>query len=272
MKTVTKALVASVALAFGAQAQAAIDSDNGGSPTTGTGAGELFLSVVDRGGAVQRSYVLDLGYTAADFLANDASFVNNISIAADANLLDIINNVSGSIAWNLAAAHNFPGPTNDDFGYLTTSPTPLVANVNTQTGFTGMSEMNARIDSYLDEVNGPADTDVSTDNSKLFGAADNAFYDGPLWGDQWTVAHSTEGALDSDLGFYFVAMDFTNDPTTASSRVAEMLGNWSLSSDGLLTYSSDVGAPVPVPAAVWLLGSALVGLVGVARRKSEEQA
>jgi len=43
------------------------------------------------------------------------------------------------------------------------------------------------------------------------------------------------------------------------------MGDWNLSSDGTLTYG-DVSA-VPVPAAVWLFGSGLVGLVGIARRK-----
>jgi hypothetical protein len=37
---------------------------------------------------------------------------------------------------------------------------------------------------------------------------------------------------------------------------------WTLDSEGVLTYSA-----VPLPPAVWLLGSALLGLVGVARRK-----
>jgi hypothetical protein len=42
----------------------------------------------------------------------------------------------------------------------------------------------------------------------------------------------------------------------------------SLTSSGLTFSLAGGGAPVPVPAAVWLLGSGLLGLAGVARRKS----
>ncbi len=45
------------------------------------------------------------------------------------------------------------------------------------------------------------------------------------------------------------------------------LAAWRLDADGTLTYNVPVSA-VPVPAAVWLFGSGLLGLVGVARRKA----
>lgn len=280
MKAKLKTLVAVVALAVGAQAQAAIYSDQGANPTTGTGAGELFLSVIDRGGSQPRSYVRDLGLTAADFLANDASLVNSASttFTIDANLQDLLTNKTGTIAWNIAAAHNILGPTNDDFGYLTTSPTPVIANLNTPQGFNGIADSISRIDQYNAAANElippPNHNNYEQDISVLVNnQADNAFYDGPLWGDTWHASlHSTEGALDDSLGFYFVAMDYTNDPSTNSSRVAQMLGNWSLSSAGTLTYTSEAITPIPVPGAVWLLGSALIGMVGVARRKSAQSA
>jgi hypothetical protein len=44
-------------------------------------------------------------------------------------------------------------------------------------------------------------------------------------------------------------------------------GKWDLSHDGTLTWNSAAVSAVPVPAAVWLFGSGLLGLAGVARRK-----
>jgi hypothetical protein len=45
-------------------------------------------------------------------------------------------------------------------------------------------------------------------------------------------------------------------------------GFWFLSSAGQLTYNIVAeAAPVPLPAAVWLLGSGLMGLIGVGRRR-----
>ena len=45
---------------------------------------------------------------------------------------------------------------------------------------------------------------------------------------------------------------------------------WSFSSSSLTNYSMTVSnvSPVPVPAAAWLFGSGLLGLVGIARRKA----
>ncbi len=46
--------------------------------------------------------------------------------------------------------------------------------------------------------------------------------------------------------------------------------SWSFSSSSTTSYSMTVSSvsPVPVPAAAWLFGSGLLGLVGVARRKT----
>ena len=263
MKFATKALVAAFALVIGGQAQAAIDSDNASNATTGTGAGELFLSVIDRGGSAPRSYVRDLGITAADFIANDASYVNSLSsvFAADANLVNMLVNKTGTIAWNIAAAHNTWDANFNGLGYLSTSPTQLDVN-NTPSGYAGIGGTAIpNIGIYLNSVNG-VDANYAADGSQIFGNAANAFYD-TAWGDMWNVSHSTEAALDQSLGFYYVVLDGLSDTT----GVQNMLGNWMLSSAGTLTYTASV---VPVPAAVWLLGSALIGMVGVARRKSEQ--
>ena len=45
-------------------------------------------------------------------------------------------------------------------------------------------------------------------------------------------------------------------------------GFYASSADGSIVDNFFVGAPVPVPAAVWLLGTGLFGLIGVAQRKA----
>jgi hypothetical protein len=47
-----------------------------------------------------------------------------------------------------------------------------------------------------------------------------------------------------------------------------ILGTASLSTAGTLTFSTGSAPPVPLPAAVWLFGSGLLGLFGVSRRRA----
>ncbi len=75
--------------------------------------------------------------------------------------------------------------------------------------------------------------------------------------------------------FDFVSIDFVSN-TSAQSIVNIAQGDNGLWQDGNLqpipaadvTYVAATVNPVPVPAAVWLFGSGLIGLVGVARRKA----
>lgn len=264
-KLTVKALTAAMAMAVGGQAFGAIDDDNALAPWTGDGGGELFLAVVDRGGAAPKSFVLDLGVTALNFLSNPSSSMtfNNPTIAS------FLAGNSGLVSWSVAAADNRDAQTSfTDFGYLTTSSTPMTL-ANSPAGFAGISGAMSRIGTYLLTVNN-GDANVGANNSYNFGSADPGFYD---TGWQTSVSgwdggtHGTETGLDSSMAFYYVNLD-PADGTAETLKPNLMPGSWMLSSNGVLTYSAGP-APVPVPAAVWLLGSALVGLVGIARRRPE---
>jgi len=106
------------------------------------------------------------------------------------------------------------------------------------------------------------------------------------------------------FGFMWTAHDFTLQMTSSNALVADLLWDWTggldvpmhfdmaivMSSgaigietidgdgDGIIGSSMDSGPfpgfnaainlyPIPVPAAVWLFGSGLLGLVGIAKRK-----
>jgi hypothetical protein len=75
----------------------------------------------------------------------------------------------------------------------------------------------------------------------------------------------------SDLSLTGVAVKlwgFTGNGTSGSgSAESYILGTATLSSTGTLTFAANPTSSVPLPAAVWLFGSGVMGLVGVSRRR-----
>lgn len=66
---------------------------------------------------------------------------------------------------------------------------------------------------------------------------------------------------------------FTGNGVNGGTLQSYLLGTVSFTSAGALTFSQNpTGTPVPLPAAVWLFGSGLMGLVGVSRRRKAAQA
>ncbi len=60
---------------------------------------------------------------------------------------------------------------------------------------------------------------------------------------------------------------FTSGGSKLAPTQSYILGSAVLSANGDLTFTANATAPVPLPAAVWLFGSGLMGLVGISRRR-----
>jgi len=73
--------------------------------------------------------------------------------------------------------------------------------------------------------------------------------------------------------FDFVTVNFTANSTAPIELLNSTFGDWQDGNGdsvlGVIFEGAQINVnPVPVPAAVWLFGSGLLGLVGVARRRS----
>jgi hypothetical protein len=90
-----------------------------------------------------------------------------------------------------------------------------------------------------------------------------------LYGANAQTKYSLIGA--SDMGAVGVTnaiqlFGFTGN-AVAGTLNSYILGSATLAADGTLAINPGSPAPVPLPAAVWLFGSGLMGLVGVSRRR-----
>jgi len=104
------------------------------------------------------------------------------------------------------------------------------------------------------------------------GTADPNYTVGNLGSAIGGLAGNTAGTAGSgSVAFYQLTKNGTSALTAAIKTPfanATGAGVWALSATGDLTYTVPGGTAVPLPAAFWLLGSGLLGLAGVSRRKT----
>lgn len=281
MKLKLKATVAALAMMAAGGANAAI---NPGGSTTGAGQGELYFSVFDSVNKI--SYSRDLGVTINQFLANPNA---PMAFAADTKLQSFISTANASnsaLVWNLLGAmeSDFTNPADfPKYGIYMTSNSS-----SAQLSAMDMAQVGGAIASIgfqVTGINGDAQaqgggavTNYATNNSST-SVGGSGYYGGPYGGSQIGGQIAFSGASDAanigqSMAFYQIglALDGTGNPTFDAggnilTGVTKFSGNWTLGANGDLSYGvAGAPAPVPLPPAVWLLGSALAGLVGVARR------
>lgn len=264
----TSVLLGSVILA--GSAQAAIQ-DGTAPGQNNAGGSELIFAAFDG----NNTYVRDLGISFGGI--DDTSSFN---FAADGDLLGLIG--GGSVQWTvLASDNNLGGSGTDASNYgsrllATSASGSSVFNQGLATNrVSSLTQAANNTDSFTTTANfqpGHAGT-VADNGASVDGAS--------AWNNLITLAGgvggsaSVTGVLGSSLEFllYGHTGDVTSSPFGSSYSptdvFANLLGTWSLGVDGLLTYNGANASVVPVPAAVWLFGSALLGLVGVGRRKQQ---
>jgi hypothetical protein len=251
-----KAVVAAVALGVSSMANSAIIT--GLNETNG----ELFMTVLDP--TAQKSYGLDLGITAGA-LKSDPSQSLSFNLALDANYADFVGKTN--LVYVIAGVDSdFTDPAL--WGYLTTSTQnvggpALYPNVQ---NFATIAARMSIVGSWTQDLNSAAGdtTNNAANNSHVSLIGQTGYADVPTWGNNLGGSGFTATqTVGSSVAFWNISLDQTDFDT----GVATQLNNvWTLGTNGALTFAAPTA--VPVPAAFWLFGSGLLGMVGVSRRRS----
>jgi hypothetical protein len=250
-----KLIAAVIAMAASAQASAAIMT-----PLDGAGIGEATFNIWDP--TTNNSYTQDLGITFAELQSNLASTSYSLNFAIDGAVYSsaFSGSDAANLIWNVSVAEglasDFSNYTN--YGLIGTSKNTFTLN---DLALNGAIQKSDQLATAMRGVN-PADTNPA-DNNAYHGTIDNGAYVGSpfLWGTNWAGAPVNNTAfIGEDMGFYYQQADLFDGNTV----VTEAAGRWAFDGSNI-TYGVSA---VPVPAAVWLFGSGMLGLVGVARRKT----
>lgn len=284
MKHKLKKLAVAVTLAVGVgQANAAIFDGTSGN-------GELFLAAYSP--SLQTSYIRDLGIRLNDFRYNGTTAVASGSYAfnpsasltattgsvvangyslnflTDSLMVNSLGNgtsLAGDVVWMIGAMDTTGVGLNGQ-RYLTTVNGGAVGGQ-----LNGQLTQFANINGYL-SGNNQLGTNVSPNvNGSAIATPATlqtaAYFPNPpvnTWA-TWATFDAA-GAVGEALPFFFLTPSSTNSTSVASNtqyRTATGVDfAWTLNTDGSLSY-----AAVPIPAAAWLFGSGLLGLIGIARRR-----
>ncbi len=260
-----KALAAAVALLSTASVANA-DWNDGKNAVSGanSGNGELVLLVWDQ--VLEVSVVQDLGDSYLNFYDNSQNAAFSFSSQLNALFASTFaNSNAADIQWsvfaNSAGSTLTSNPERYKNGFMVTvndgEENPTVDR-SIASNFSGIQ---AKVEGAMSPALNNAMTGTVADNNAIYGDLANGLYAGvaDVYGNNILDTFPVNVAAASNESMYFWAFE----STFAGGEDTKFAGRWTLDlASNTVSYSA-----VPVPAAVWLLASGLLGLGAVSRRR-----
>ncbi len=264
-----KVMALALAIASASSANAAL---NLGNTTSGNAAGELFITMWNAD--TQQSFVQDLNIYTSDLFYKTGAFGGH-AITIDQAAIDALG--AGNISWTIAGANM--DKTTDQFD-RDNFPTGLWRN-NRGVAFTASPEpttaanpvVTAAISSNWINLTTKLNSADNSANADVYQLSGSGYFGDALWGlGLGSMASnfnytSSAGTNNGSMAMYGLQwMDDHSEAPAGGDDTYHVVnyGDWTLAGNQLVfTPVSEV----PVPAAAWLFGSALLGLAGVGRNR-----
>lgn len=264
MNNFSKSLLAVAILA------ASTGAANASIQSLAAGANEAFLQVYDHG----MTYDLDLGPAATSDLlkaavANALTLDYRAFMSADANWAAFTSVANG---FNAATAKYGVFVGNGVTAEFTTTNA-----LSVKPAASGISAISDAIALQANNINAGSAIDAAVNSSKLVSDLD-AIKNG-----QWAAGSAGINLASTIFGSYSLANAgivygtlgnfYSETRTGATATTAALLGHFALTGAGLTFAAGNLAQPevpssVPVPAAVWMFGAGLMGVLRLNRRKS----
>jgi hypothetical protein len=268
MNTILKVSVAGALALGGMAAHASIAA-----PSSGSSDLILFAEVVNSSGTAVASYAGDTGLSVSNALSLTGT---TKYLTGDSNLSALFSadGTGDSLVWALEGGaytgtvtpKNFDGPGNAKF--ITTSTGDSTANLATTTVNNLENWVNIATTIGTLNTNLAGKTSVEGASPAAAGVWD---LNTPSAVSGWFSSGPTTGnVVGATQQLFYVTGGGNGSTGTFGTDVVgtKDFAGAVLTSSGL-SITAAGGAPVPLPAAVWLLGSGLLGLTGIARRKAK---
>lgn len=264
MKKFTKSIaIAAIAIASTGVAEAKIALGGDVLPS----GGEFVLAITNL--TDETSYVLDTGLFTRSANLTTALPITGTT-ASDAALASFLSsyNAGDNIIWGFGTSYKkFDELADVPFvGYYGTKETPDALPNNAQ----GWDQAG----NGWDNIAGQNQPDVSNNaiNGSVFKAKGEPGNLAPFGKNSLgNTAYNIFGDLDKTLAFVFDGINF-NEATSEVTANYKVLGtaNLTLSQNGFAFEYKPAGspAPIPLPAAVWMFGAGLMGVLRINRRKA----
>ncbi|WP_190303272.1 MULTISPECIES: PEP-CTERM sorting domain-containing protein [Methylomonas] len=248
----TKLAVAMAMLAGAGAANASVMYYDGGN-------NEAYLSAYDW--TTGKTFTLDTGITYDELVANqfNTSYALNYDLSNDPNWQNFITGANTSVIKYVVAVGNSVG-----LGAAITMDGPLYPTAGEDYGIFWGSSVASAIEGHAIDVNAGLVQDRNLNDTKLSLDTDSPMtgqhgYADSIWG-SWI--QDPQVAYGESVAFQLGVMDIVVNP--GDNLTSTFVQRWTLAGNSL---TFEAPAAVPVPGAVWLFGTGLLGLLG-ARRKA----